>query len=252
MIIKSWEDYKEFAFSTLGDFKDKDEDVLFLHLFENTGKLFGEFKKEILSGNTEYKPDELISIIGDLLWSCAVIEVQYGLMPSRASNVFKYDVKKSNDFSITVDLLLLQADFSAIITDLVDSAVEKDYDSMQYSINRFMSALLNISLYKEFSLKDSIISSCKKLQSFVKTPVTKTVKGKDYNKEYEEAKKQIKASKVKEVSIDILKDPSGDNQFIYKGIKVKISRKITKFETGELILDFFNASNSIAKQLPNQ
>jgi hypothetical protein len=45
---------------------------------------------------------------------------------------------------------------------------------------------------------------------------------------------------------------SPGERFLYKGLKVKNSRKITKFESGDLILDYFNASNNVAKQLPNK
>jgi hypothetical protein len=248
MIIKSWEDYKNFAFSNLNEFKDKDEDILFLDLFENVGKLFSNLKKEIILGDSDNIKKELIDVIGDLLWSSAVIEAQYDLMPSRASNSLSSEVTPIDGYVMTMDLLLLQADFSAILADLMDSTVEKDYDTMQYSINRLMSSLLNLALYKDISLRDGIVASCKKM-SVKNKGVTKT---KDFNKEYEEAKKDIKKSKSKEVTIDLLKEKLNENQFTYAGVKVKNGRKIFKFETGDLILDFFNASNHVAKELPNQ
>jgi hypothetical protein len=248
MTIKSWEDYKEFAFSNPGKFKDKQQEVLSLNLSASIGNMFNSFMLEITE-EKENKP-RMIDAIGDVLWACALIESHYGLTSSRASQALNYSIQKSAEINIVLDFNLLQADFAEALVGLMDSALEEDLDSMEYAMSKIMTGILNISIYKDFSLRDSVLSSCNKIAQEIKSKIPSTTR--NHKKEFDEAKKEIKASKVKEVTIDIIKKQISEGEYVYQGLKVRNGRKISKFETGELILDFFNASNSIAKELPKQ
>jgi len=256
MIIKNWEDYKQFAFNTIGELKDKPEDVIFLNLQEVIGNMFGAFKKEIISN--QINNEELLDRIGDIIWNIAIIEVHFGLMPSRASNTLNYELKFVNDIKLELDSIALQGQICEILMQIFDAELEDDFDTLEYGISQLFSILIDILLPRKLQLKDVLVTSVKKLNAIQKaTKQTIAATEDPYKNEYKEAKEKIKQSKDKEITFDILtetieKEGNVKTMSIYKGLKIKNGRKITKFESGEIILDYFNASNAVASQLSNK
>jgi hypothetical protein len=251
MTKSGWQEYKEFALQTLGDYKDKTETILFLNLFEEVGQLFGCLKMELMTGKEDN--NKLLSEIGDILWCIAILETHYDLSSPRGAKMLDYKIEINLIVDGEADYISLQADFADNLLTLFEALHMSDLDTVQHSINLIFSSLMDMLIYRKLTLTDAIGMSRIKLAANYKPAGNKgTIK--DHEAEYKRAKEEIKNQKLKEITLDILTSPikEEENKSLYLGLKVKNGRKITKFESNELILDYFNASNFIASQLPNQ
>jgi hypothetical protein len=248
---KIWKNYLE-SIDLSGNSRDLYEAMY------DIGSLFFELFKEY---NKESKNKNLIkNNLGLIMYNIAVTEIIEELPYSKSACFLSEDFLQIDivgDIDMKLEVLLISLDVSKILTDWAEALSKMNFSLLQYSVNRIFEILYDIAVIENINLKD-----CLKIENTLteKTDENKNVKNiknkifelEPFEKLFKQTKEDIKSENKQEILFDILMDSiETKNNTIktnYKGLKVRKGRNIFKYETGDLVVDFFNASNFIAKE----
>lgn len=235
-----WGHYKTHVARTLGNFGDQTPVVLTFGLSSEIGELFGVTQLEIIHGKQMTK--ERISEIGDVLWYISAIELFYGLPNVRYSNYFGIPFEINNAHGI--NLVATHAEMLHFSSEVSRAMISGNVDDIHYYLNKILAMLFDVCAVYGINAVSCLQASINKLAARHPSGYNKDAK-KRFQEEYKADKITIRSKNEKEILLNIKLNKKAKVQ--YRGIQVKVDGTVTFFNTGDIVVDFFDASNYIAK-----
>lgn len=204
--------------------------VLVFGFTTEIGNVFETINKEIVTKES-YK-EELIDSLSEMLWTIAALESVFKLPPSLYSNYIDAPITMNSNHGF--ELLNLQSDLTGYITELSLSVSKQDLDEVQYNINKLLVSLYNVLIYYNINPLTVLNEGVKKVTEDVKAGE------RDYQKEFEADNIRL-SDEFEPIVLDIKVDKRRKNPF--KGVYMKAYGDEFKFTDGDIIADFFSATN---------
>lgn len=237
---KYWNNYKTYVSST-SPLPSKLNTTLFLFgLTSEIGTLFSQISEEII-----YKKSlsaERIETLGDIFWYLAAFEIHLGLPNSLYTNYIGSTIQQPEDEeedeeededegAKIVDVLDLHRDIIGYLGDLGEYIILKDKDDIQFTINKIILSIFNLCIYYNIAPEKCLILDENKSKTEEITKVeTNIIKTKD--------------KKIHDVILDIQIDNRRKSP--YKSISMEAFNTIKFFNVGDIITDFFTATNFLS------
>jgi hypothetical protein len=235
--IKNWGKFREYVKSKSKDYGSEASFILAFGLASKITEVYEVSQREVIKQESY---DTLrMTAIKKVLWYIASLENLYGLPDSAASAYFNEAKGGSRGFE-DLNLLEIMADslsHSAEVSIAVADGVVYD---LQYHINGILVDMADLCAAFAIDTVACISSGKAEVVKPKKTDV------RDIFKVARKASSQrIKERKEEEVLFDIKMDRR--KQDPYKGITIKKGTEKKTFYAGDMITDFFDASNYCAK-----
>jgi len=248
---KIWKDYLESI--DLGEHTTR-KDNAFYSLSIEINKIFKYYSSE------EKNKSILILNLKEALKWLAINQLVWDLPSGKASSYLDQNIDSIDPFDqIEIEILLMSEEANTVFSEWSQAIMEDNFSMIEYSISRIFELLFDVAALENINLRDclSLKTSLKK-ENEKESGVAKVEKSSvsKQEEEYLSTKESIKKSGYKEVLFDLIvseaKEEEGVLKKNYIGLKVKKGRKVYKYESNDIITDFFNASNFIAEEFKNE
>lgn len=237
--VNYWIQYKTHVERSLGDFGDQTPVILTFGLASEVCEVFDVTQKELIKGKR--MTEERISELGDILWYIAAIELFYSLPYPRYANYLGIPFEITNAHEI--NLVNTQSQALAYASEISASMAVGDADEIQYNLNKMLAVVFDICMVYGINIIDCLQSSVNKIAIRHGDGFDANAK-KDYKKEFQSTKVSIKDQNAEEILLQVKFD-NRNKKNPYKSIVVKAFGEDYTFEDGDIIVDFFRASNFI-------
>jgi len=239
---KYWEEYVSNVDKTLGDFDDLTPTVLTYGISAELTEVFDISQKEITKG----KPlgsmrKERIAELGDLLWYIAAFECWYNLPHPRYASFLGASFEINADHG--VNLISTHGEALLWASNISMAVADGDIDEIQYNLNKLMLTVFDVCMVYGISMRDCVNASVTKMGIRHKDGYNPEAK-KDYEAEYKASKEKIKVKGVEEVVYKLNIDKRRKKP--YKSITMTGFGETKVFDTGDVVVDFFSASDYLA------
>jgi len=236
-----WSEYKDKVNKTFTKHGDFTVPVLLFGLNSEVGELFDCTLKEITT--KEDMSNNRISELGDVFWYIAAMELHFNVPNSLYTMWIDTPIDINPDHNL--DLLEIHTDIVCYLGDLGESICMQDKDEIQFILNKVVCGVFDVCMYYGISPTHAIASSVAKMKKRHPEGFNPEAK-KDYEAEFKETSKILKEIKSDQVVIDIKTDNRRNNP--YKSILLNNLGKTSKFDSGDIVTDFFQASNYLYQQ----
>lgn len=234
-----WEQFLRHVDKTLEDFGEKTPVVLTFGLASEITEVFDITQKEIIKGKSMSK--ERIYELGDVLWYIAAIEIYYNLPRPRYTNYLGIPFEINNAHEI--NLVRTHSEAMYLASEISRTIVTGEADDIQYNLNKMFAIIIDICTVYGISVVDCLEACVSKLKKRYPKGFDKNAE-KNYENEYAADRQSIVEEGEEEVLLSLIIDKRLKNP--YKEIEVSGYNEKHKFNTGDIIVDFFNASNFVA------
>lgn len=243
----SHEDYfsqfKEKVANNLGVIEPQTPAILIFNLSSSISGVFDICKKEIEQKiHPKYFKNERLLKLSEMLWYIASLEVLYNLPNSRYSNYINMGFELDNT---EINLLETHGEALNLAAEISMAMAHGEIDEIQYNLNKLFAIVFDICIIYNINIVD-----CLNIEKDM--PVVNTPEEEDsdkYKKAYRATKTNIKKDGRKEVIFTLKASKTGK----YIAVIIKENNKVTNtFNFGDIILDFYEASNFIASNFKNE
>jgi len=226
-----WTNYKNFVDETFQRFDEFTTPSLLFGLTSSSGHIFDSTMKEIMTKDS-YK-EERIKAIGEVFWFIAAMEVQFGLPNSLYTSYIgtPMEMNGNHDF----ELMVIHRDFIGFLSFLSGSINDRDLDDIQFNLNKLVNSVFEVCIYYSINPLDALNDSFSRNQDKSKS------NGNEYEEDFKKSSEEFKKISRKQIVIDIKTDKRFSNPF--RCVILKAFSKELIFETGDLITDFFLATD---------
>jgi NTP pyrophosphatase (non-canonical NTP hydrolase) len=237
--VEYWKQYLIHVERSLGDFGEDTPVILTYGMASEICEVFDVTQREIIKGKDF--PKERISELGDVLWYIAALELFYSLPHPRYANYLGIPFEITNAHGI--NLVKTQSEALGYASEISHAMTTGDADEIQYNLNKMLAIVFDVCMVYGINIIECLQSSVNKIAKRHPNGYDKDAE-KNHDAEYKATKASIKADGCEEILIKIKLDhrSKGDP---YKRIEVTGFGEIHKFEDGDIIADFFRASNFI-------
>lgn len=228
-----WTTYKKAVLA-----KKQDTDMIdkyFVSLAQSVNDLFTYINKN--DNELDKLPTKIKKEIFEAL---AVIEDFYNLPNSLWSQYYGSPVSVQINEDQSQDFLIIQSDLLKELGELGQSIVSSELDEVQYHLNKVFSLLFALIAYSSESMTN-ILNELVIVQKIKTEKTTNVDMTKEHIENFKSTEKTLKENKITQILIDI--DIDRRRKVAYRGISLSIKDQLIKFEKGDLIKDFFDASN---------
>ena len=244
MSTNYWAQYKTHVQQTLGNFGSNTPTVLTFGLSAEIGELFDQSKNEIIFAKRF--TDKLMAEVGDVFWYIASLEMVYQLPSPRFASFFGLAFEIHNREQI--NLLTTHSNCLTYCSEISKAITSGDVDELHYYLNKLLVQIFDFCTIYEINTVNCLQASINKLQ--VRHPEGfKPDNKKKFRDEYRAARKSILAKDEKEVLIKIKINKKAKQP--YRAIQVTSEGGIESFNSGDIIVDFFQASQWVATRYKN-
>ena len=236
---KYWTEYKKHVERTFKDFGEDTPVILTYGLASEICEVFDVSQREIIDKKRYTR--ERLSEMGDVLWFIAAIEIYYDLPYPRYASYFGVPFQLHTNHGI--NLVKVQSEALSYASDVSAAMVEGDADTIQYSLNKIVSIIFDMCMLYGVNNIDCLNANVAKLKErhpdgFEAGAI------KEYENEYNAISNSIQEKGGEEILLNLVMDKEADNPYIQ--INVEGFGEKTEFTSGDIITDFFTASNFIA------
>lgn len=236
-----WTEYKTYVNNTLKDFEENTPAILTFGLASEVCEVFDVTQKEIIHGKPFAK--ERLSELGDVLWYLAAIELWYELPYPRYATYLHipFELNADND----INLVTTQSEALLYASNISMAMTVGDVDDIQYNLNKLLAIVFDVCMVYGITVLDCMNASVNKMQKRHPKGYNKDAE-KDHKAEMRATKKFIKGQGAEEILFALKMDGRAKKK-PYKHIKIKGFGEEHVFDSGDVIVDFFSASNFIAE-----
>jgi hypothetical protein len=237
--IEYWNSYKEKVKSTLVNAGSKTPVILTYGLSSEICEAFEVSAKEIIEGK-ELK-EMRISELGDVLWYLVALEAFYDLPHPRYANYLgmPFELNAGEE----VNLVEIHGEALSFASLISLAMADGEVDDIQYNINKILAVVFDVCMIYGINIVECFQANVVKMgirhpDGYDKDAV------KEHELEYKATKADIKSKGSNEILVDLKLDKRMSEP--YKYITVKAFGESYKFDSGDIIIDFFKASNFIS------
>jgi hypothetical protein len=244
--IEYWIEYKKYVYKLIPPNIDRAKVpvVLTYGLSKGIADLFDSVRQEILAGKDPESTSK-IPKIADVLEQLVLIELFYNLPYPRYVNYI--GIAFEMDASAQINIVETQSEALTCASNISLYMVQNGQDEIQYNLNKLLGTLFDVCLAFGLSIidviKESITRIDKKYNTNTPAPVNNNPE--IYKIAYNKTKDFIKTKNVEEIVFKLKLRKRNKNP--YKGIEVKAFGESTLFYNGDIITDFFQASNFVGE-----
>lgn len=243
---KTWENY--LSSINLSSYTDR-KDTAFYNVNFNISKLLNYYGLS----EKEKEKSNLKLILKDVMFHLGANELLWKFRPCKTSDFLDEEIIKLDYFNdLEIEILLLSADLFEILKDWAEAIADNNFSMVHYCISRIFEILFDISAIENIDLR-SCLTTKEAKETKRKTKNFEENKIDSFEEDFQKTKLTIKNSGAQEIIFDLITTKTEDeNKISYRGLKIKKGRNIFKYETGDIITDFFSASNFIAEELKDK
>ena len=239
--VEYWSYYKDQVSNTLVNAGSNTPVILTFGLASEISEVFEVTQKEIIHGKKLTK--ERISELGDVLWYIAAIESFYELPHPRYANYLGIPFELNSTHGI--NLLETQSEALAFASEISLAMANGEVDEVQYNLNKILAIVFDVCMVYGLNIIDCFESNIEKMNLRHPNGYDKNA-SKEYRKEFKATQKRIKERGAAEILVDLKLDNRNNDP--YKHITVTAKGETFTFNAGDIIVDFFEASNFIANE----
>ena len=226
-----WNKYKVEVRDNMATYGDYTGVMLLMGISSELGDLWQCAIHEIAGQGSNQEDRE--KTLGDILWYIAALEIHYSLPSSLYSRYIGTPMNLNPKHGFT--LLSLQTDINSELGEVSKNMKDKDINELQFTVNKFMLSIFNVFTYYNTDLLKVLKQSVDIMKEEL---IPETV---DHNKAFIEASKSLAEMQYEEVVMEVKIDNRRSNKYV--GIIMNAYGEEYRFEEGDLMTDFFCASN---------
>jgi hypothetical protein len=224
----TWKEYRELVKESSKDYKENQLQVYATGLCSEVGELFK-------CDNEDYKNNSVDNVnrqleIGDVLWFIAALENIYNLPENIYHNTINLDIEVEDGI---LSRTTIYADLMCYCGDIIEAISIGNTLEIQYKLNSLFSVILDYTISHKLNIIDCLDASKIKMESRSKGE-------KSHEKEYATVKEIIN-NKTNEKSL--IFDVKFNENNSYEFLSILYKGEETKFQSEDIIIDFFDAIN---------